>query len=140
MMLAQATDMTEGLARLKEGFNREGDPTMLVIIVLILLVPLVLLAVIRSFQKRTQRPETDDPGQLFGELLRDAGFLPRERRLLERIAAELHLAQPVTLLLSPVLFREQAQAWQAQVVPAAAPAEEELASIERRLGVRRLDE
>jgi hypothetical protein len=54
-----------------------------------------------------------DPRRLFRDLLRRLSLSASQRRWLNRVAEDLRLAHPATLLLSPALFQHYTQTWRA---------------------------
>jgi hypothetical protein len=103
--------LSERLIGIRDRFAEGGRWTEVAAVFLLLLSCTLVLSLISRRQHRSERPEPERPTRLFRQLLRQLGLTPREQRLLRRMAADLRLAQPTMILLSPKLFSEQAAAW-----------------------------
>ena len=70
-----------------------------------------LLARRQSRAQATTLPS--DPGRLFAELLPRLGLTPDQSKALKHVARDLRLANPATILVSPTLFDQGVERWQA---------------------------
>lgn len=98
-----------------ERFARGGSWSEFGFAVLVLVVLMALLVVVHRIQQRRASDSLEnDPAKLFRVMLRRLGLGVLQRDLLRRMARDLELEHPTTLLLSPTIFRRHALRWSRQ--------------------------
>jgi hypothetical protein len=105
------TSPPERLEALHQRFSRGGDWDELIVVAAGFVALFALLVVFCSLQRRRQRTDSDCPRKLYRRLVQQLGLSAPQRRLLHRMAADLELPNPTTLLLSPGVFKTHAKQW-----------------------------
>jgi hypothetical protein len=87
-------------------------------ILLLVALALVILGVALEWMRRHRRaPELRDPRELFAEALASLGLNAADKSVLERLAGEMQIDNPLTLLLDPAQFRDATERWLWRVNP-----------------------
>lgn len=112
-LLAQFDRLTEFQRAVRDHFREGGSVTSLLLVLLGIVGVVVLVRILSPRSSRTEEPERlDEPREVFLALLNELELMPRQRRLLNRVATELELEHPAVLVLCPALFDRHLAAWQ----------------------------
>ncbi len=87
-------------------------------ILLLLTLAIIILGVALEWLRRHRRAQVQrDPRELFAEALESLGLNAADRSVLERLAGEMQIDEPLTLLLDANRFREATERWLWRVNP-----------------------
>lgn len=114
-LLLTSDGLTPLQLAVREHFQQGGSVTTIVFAVIAVL--LVIVALYQIFKRRQQtvsRSRVDDPQRLFKDMLHILELPLQERKLLIRVARDLHLEHPSVLLLSGVLFERYFEQWRSE--------------------------
>lgn len=98
---------------IRQHFREGGSPRMVLLTVLGILSVIPLVYVLSRLQNRKPRPAVaHDPRLLYRDLLHALALQPSQREFMSRLAADLKLEHPTTLLLSRRIFTRAVRHWQ----------------------------
>lgn len=108
----------ERLRAIREGFTSKSEAgsgvyTGLLIVVALGVVAIVVLALLHRFAEGTGKSSGGTPNSLFREVLRELPLGFQDKALLRRMAGDMQLANPTTVLLTPGLFEQCLQEYAA---------------------------
>lgn len=112
-MLSSTDDSLSGALRSVQQRFQEGGSVFWSSVVLVVAVGLIYLTYVISarLQRGPAGRKKQTPRQPFQELMQQLGLTAPHRRLLEAVAGDLHLPQPMVLLLSVKLFDSHMHEW-----------------------------
>lgn len=108
---AQLAPPQERLRGIQDRFNEGGSASEILMVIGIIVAVFVVMWVAVRLGNRHARHKETNPRELFGEILAGLSLTMSQRELIERIARDLHLPNPTTLLLSPRTFQRYADQW-----------------------------
>jgi hypothetical protein len=95
-----------------ERFARGGSVSHFLIVLGLLLAGMIALIAVNRWQKsREDEVAEDSPKKLYRDLLRELGVGVVRRDIMLRMARELRVDHPATLLMGPRVFRNHARKW-----------------------------
>ena len=104
--------LTEIQQAVRDQFQRGGSlSTVLVVVLCVSAAVLLVWVLTRLFRAREGGNLPDNPKQLFHDLLEKLDVSAPQRQVLDRMAKDLRLKQPSTILLSESLFERCAAQW-----------------------------
>jgi hypothetical protein len=106
--LLATVDRAQKLDGLRRGFVDQTDQSdvwiKLVGLAVIALLVLASLALLNRFQQGRNRPRTGSSSGLFRQVLKELSVGLNDRSLLNQVAAQMKLANPTVMLLTPQLY------------------------------------
>lgn len=108
----KASLMQQSWESVRDHFKRGGDSRELLYLVLALLALIVLLVVVHhTLGRASERTPANNPQKLFRSVLAKLNLGVKERDLLRRVARDRRVEHPITLVLSPDVFRGHVEPW-----------------------------
>jgi len=105
-------DLTPIQRAVKEHFMRGGSlGVVLMLLAAIVAVVPVVYAIVRLRDRMGKPRVINDPRRLYDDLVGALALEPHQREFLQRLAADLAIPHPTTLLLSPRLFNRAVKDW-----------------------------
>ena len=104
--------LTRSQQAVRDYLQKGGSVLAVLLTISGLLAVVVLIGLVSHVvQVWKQKARRDDPRQLYGELLKSVNLLPSQRHMLDRVAQDLHIQNPSTMLLSAELFDQRLARW-----------------------------
>ena len=104
----------ERLRGIQDRFNQGGSAAEMLLVIGVIFGAFVLMYIAVRLGNRRARHKQTNPQDLFGEMIAGLSLTASQRDLLERIARELHLPNPTSMLISPRTFQRYADQWMRQ--------------------------
>ena len=109
-VLVQTTS-ADRLQSIQQYLNREGSGWGALLAALGLVALILVIVLAYTLQQRARRGDVHRPRKLFRRMLRRLELAIPQRDLLQRMAADLGLENPTTLLLARSIFEKHAGDW-----------------------------